>query len=141
MTIIGRDSVVHVDVNTLVKSTQIAGELLAGEALLTASACFIAITDGLVYMAGSASTNIPTIHGYTPRDAAIGQPVTLYQSIRARYANPTTAMTPGAEVFQGAPGVLDDATAAGLAEAIGFAIDAKDVFLSATVINDQTAVS
>lgn len=140
MTIITRATLVSPDTNTLIKAEQIAGDLLAGEVILPVSACFIDLSDGLVYMAGSASTNVPTIHGYAPRGAQINQPVTLYQSMRAQYASGATPMTPGAEVFQGAPGVLDDATAAGLAGAIGFAVTAEDVFLNASVINDQTPV-
>lgn len=141
MTTITRATLVSPDTNTLVKSTQIAGDLLAGETILACAACYISASDGKVYMGGSASTDVPTIHGYTARGAVAGQPVTLYSAIRAQYASPTTPMTPGAPVYMTGEGVLGDAApAAGVTTAIGISVTAEDVFLNALVFNDQTPV-
>lgn len=148
MTVIDRNSFVSPDTNTLIKASQIAGELFAGEPLLAGAPCFIDITDGLIYLSGNLVTGVAAIHGYTARDTGLNQPVTLYKKIRLQYVDVDKfAASPGAPIFLGlAKGTLDDAATGGtntdvLNTAIGFVVTPEDIFLNADNITDQTPVA
>lgn len=142
MTVIEREDTVLVDAFTLNPSLIVAsGDVFAGEELLAAAACFISIADGFVYMSGSDSGSVPTIHGYVARETDVGQPVTLFKRVRARYAAGSTPLVIGSPVYLGPPGVYDTAAVLELPEAVGFAVSVRDIYLHLDEINDQTTVS
>jgi hypothetical protein len=100
---------------------QIASGLIAGAAIDAMAPCYIKQADGLVYMSnGTGSNEAASVHGWCPRAAAVGQPVTLFgQGTRFGYADAT--LTPGAVYFLGATGGRVD-TAATVGDTFGIAI-------------------
>lgn len=147
MAVITRNTVISPDTNTLVKSLQIAGELVAGEALLAGAPCYISISDGKVYMSANALAEIATIHGYPIKAYAAGQQLTLYKTVRLQYINPSYAATVGDPIYLGAnPGELADAaTGAGNDDVfdgpLGIILTAQDILLTAQNITVQVAVN
>lgn len=148
MTLIDRDSLASPDTNTLAKSEQIAGELVAGEVLGVGAACHIDIASGSVFLASNAVAGVAAIHGYSARNVEVNQPVTLYKTMRLRYIDETKYVaTPGAEVFLGlTKGTYDDAAQGGtntdvFQEPVGIILTDRDIFLVADNITDQTPVA
>ena len=132
MALITQAAVVSPDTNSLVKASQVAGELYAGEDLLAAAPCRIDETDGMVYMSdGTAANAAAAVHGFTPRATNSGEAVTLYgPGARFRYAEGT--LTPGDQLFLGATaGRLDDAATIGDSTGIAFAVDTNDIVVAA----------
>lgn len=108
-----------VDTSTAQFAPQVAGDVIAGEAILACAPCYIKAADGLAYMtnATAAGTEATRIAGVSPRAVVAGQAMTLLGiGTRLRYA--ASGLTPGALLYLGATaGRLD--TAATTGDAVG----------------------
>lgn len=128
MALITRDSNASIDPTAAQFAPQIAG-LVAGEDLDQAAPCYIKSSDGKVYMSnGTAAAEAAKVHGFCPRAAKTGQPVTLFGSgSRFRYG---TGLTIGAIYYVGATkGRLDDAATTGDAVGVAYAVTATDIIV------------
>lgn len=106
-------------------------DLYAGEALDAGAPCYIKAADGRVYMSnGTAANEAAKVHGFTPRAATQGEPITLLgPGARFRYG---TGLTPGTRLFLGATaGRFDTAATTGGTAAIAFVVNATDVVVAA----------
>jgi hypothetical protein len=117
------------DTNTASRAPHIAGDMLAGEALLACSPCYIKASDGKVYMcnATAAATETTRLAGFAPRAVVAGQVVELFGlGTRMRYA--ASGLTPGAILFLGATaGRLDTAATTGDAVGVAQAVTDTDI--------------
>jgi hypothetical protein len=113
---------------------QISG-LTAGEALAAFDACVITDAGGVatvVRSTGAAATAAAIVHGYAAQAYVNGaQNVTLYWNVDVRYG---AGLTPGASLFLGADGALDDAATTGGTAPCGHVIDATRVHLMKSVL-------
>ena len=134
MALVTRVAQASMDTSQGMYCPQLTGNLLAGEALDVAAACYIKASDGKVYMSnGTAATEPATFFGFTARACAIGEPVTLF-GLGARYRY-GSGLTIGAKYFVAATaGRLDTAATTGGLVAIARAVTATDiqVILAAT---------
>ena len=128
MTILAKSSTASLDKN---QARQVAaGNLYAGENLDPVSACYIKLSDGLVYMSDGAFNNeAAKFHGFTPQAYKIGEPVTLFGAgSRFKYGS---GMTPGTTLYIAATdyysGVLDTAATTGDTKGVAFAVSATDI--------------
>ena len=122
---------VKVDTVTLIANPGPSGNLRAGEALLAGAPCTIA-SDGDVELSdGTAANAAAAVHGFTVKDYAIGEEVTLAApGTRFRYA---AGMTPGDQLFLGATaGRLDDTATTGDTLGIAYALSATDIVFTNT---------
>src|SRR5215218_8504357 len=114
-----------VDTGTAAHAPHLAGDLVAGEAILLMATCYIKASDGKVYMtnATSAATEATRLAGISPRAVVAGQAMTLVGAgVRFRYA--ASGLTPGAILFLGTTaGRLDTAATTGDAVGAAQAID------------------
>lgn len=105
-------------------------DLIAGEDLEIGDPCYIKASDGKAYKSnGTAANEAAKVHGFSPRAAMAGQPVTLFgQGARFRYG---TGLTPGAPFYLGATaGRLDSAATTGGTRQIAFAVNATDIVVA-----------
>lgn len=121
---------VSFDANTGGNAPQIAGDLLAGEALAANDFCYIKAADGRAWRtnATAAATETTRLAGVTPIPIAVGMPVTLLGlGVCLRYA--LGSLTPGAVYFLSAtaPGGLDTAATTGDAVGVAQAISDTDI--------------
>lgn len=112
---------------------QLAGDLIAGEALDAVAPCYIKNSDGKVYMSnGTAATEPAGFDGFTPKAYSAGEAVTLF-GIGARFSY-STGLTPGAKLFIAATaGRLDTAASIGDAVGIARAVNATDIRVTRAV--------
>lgn len=124
-----RRSDASLDASTGMFAPQLTGAL-AGEDLDAAAPCYVH-SDGLVYMSdGSADDGDARVHGYTPRAAKSGEPITLYgPGARFGYGS---GLTPGAPLYVSTDaGRLADAPSTGGARATAFVFNATDIVVLA----------
>jgi len=110
-------------------ATQIPASLglVAGEALLAAAPCYIKASDGRVFMSnGTAATEPAKTDGFTGRNYAAGEPVTLWgRGVIFEYG---AGLTPGGLLFIGATaGRLDNAATTGDAVGVARVINATHI--------------
>jgi len=109
-------------------SPSIAG-LLAGEALKAVAPCYIK-SDGLVYecLAGSGTAGSMPM-GFTPRQYASGEPVTLFGEGAIFQFN--SSLTIGGKLYisNTSAGMLDTAATLGDKAGVAVAINAKDIIV------------
>lgn len=121
---------VKVDTVTLIANPGPSGNLIAAEALLAGAPCVID-SDGDVSLSdGTAATAPASVHGFSVKDYAIGEQVTLAgPGTRFRYA---AGMTPGDQLFLAATaGRLDDTATTGDTLGIAYAVSATDIVFTA----------
>lgn len=108
-------------------------DLICGEAIDPAAPCYIKGADGLVYMYdGTAVDEKAVLAGFSPRAAAIGQPITLFKS-GARFGY-GTALTPGIKLFGAATkGRLDTAATTGGLVPLAQVVNATDIIVVANI--------
>ena len=126
MALITRAADASMDVSTAQFASQVTG-LYAGEDLDVAAPCYIASSDGKVYMSnGTSADEEAEIVGFTPRAVKSGQAVTLFgKGTRFRYGS---GLTPGDKYYIGATnGRLDAATTTGDAVGVAQAVTATDI--------------
>ncbi len=128
MALITPDTVVNVDMNSIKELPNLAGDLVAGEALLAGAPCRIG-SDGLVYMSNATAADAnANAAGWTVKAYAAGQVVTLYVGAGIRFHYAASGLTPGAILYTGATaGRLDDAATTGDAVGIATVISATDI--------------
>ena len=118
------------DTGTASRAPHIAGDMVAGEALLACAPCYIRASDGKVLMTNAtAADEKARLAGFTPRAVAIGNPVDLFGlGTRMRYA---AGLTPGAIYYLAATaGRLD--TAATIGDAVGVVQAVSDTDIRVT---------
>ena len=126
MATLTRSTSASLDASTGMFAGQITG-LIAGEALSAVAAVYIKTSDGKVYQCdGTANTEPAEFVGFTPRAAAAGEPVTIYNTnARFRYG---TSLSPGAALYVSATaGRLDDAATTGGLLPVAFVINSTDI--------------
>ena len=128
MTIVAKASNPSLDKN---QARQVAaGNLYAGEDLHAVSACYIKLSDGLVYESdGAFSNEAAKFHGFTAQEYKAGEPVTLFGAgTRFKYGS---GMTPGTTLYIAATdyysGVLDDAATTGDSKGTAFVVSPTDI--------------
>ena len=106
--------------------------LMAGEAIAAGDACYIKGSDGKIYKSdGSAADEAAEVHGYAPKAAGIGEPITLVWDCRFRYG---AGMTPGTKLYVSVnAGLLADAPSTGGVAPVGFVVDATRVHLRQSI--------
>jgi hypothetical protein len=80
---------------------------------------------------GTSANEASRIHGFTPRAAAAGEPVTLY-GVGARFGYADSGLTPGAPLYLGTTaGRLDTAATTGGTVPTATALNATDILVVA----------
>lgn len=129
MSLLDRIALARTDTSQAIFASSVP--LIAGEALDAGAPCYIKAADGKVYMSnGTAANEAAKVHGFTPRAATAGEPITLLgPGARFRYG---TALTPGAPYYVAATaGRLDTAATTGGTVKVAFAVDTTDIVVAA----------
>lgn len=127
MAVVTKDSAPSIDTNSAMFAGQIAGDLIAGEAIAVLDACRINAADGRVYRSnGTANDANARFDGFAPKAYVAGQVMTLYNiAVRARYAS---GLTPGQRLYVAATaGALDTAPTVGGQVEVARAINSTDI--------------
>ena len=119
---------VYMDASTGMFAPQITG-LKAGEAILAGAPCYVKAADGLVYNSnGTAANEAAKFDGFTPRAAAVGQPVTLFGVGSRFHYTAAGGLTPGANLYvDTVAGGLNTAATTGGVNPVARAIDDTDI--------------
>lgn len=127
MALVTRASTASMDAGTAMFAAQLAGDLIAGEALDAVAACYIKASDGKVYMSnGTALNEAAKFDGFTPRAYSAGEAVALYAA-PARFSY-GSGLTPGADLYVAATaGRLDTAATTGGVRPVARAYNATDI--------------
>lgn len=115
------------DTNQLKKCPHITG-LMTGEAIDGGAPCYIDSTTGSIFMCdGTAADQKAVIAGWAPRDAILGEPLTLF-GIGARFSYSSGTLTPGQKLYLGTTkGRLDTAATTGDAVGAAQAVNTTDI--------------
>lgn len=133
MSLVSRVPLARLDTSQGLFAPQIP-DLYAGEALDAGAPCYVKASDGKVYMSNGTSANeAARVHGFTPRAATAGEPITLFgPGARFRYG---TTLTPGQPLYVAATaGRLDTAATTGGTVPVAIAVNATDIVVTAQVI-------
>lgn len=126
MALVTKSTLASMDAASGGLAPHLSDNLIAGEALGVADACYIN-ADGMVYRAnGTAANAAARVRGFTPRAIAAGQPVSLFgKGAKFEYAS---GMTPGADLYLATTaGGLDTVATTGGTTPIAFAYDANHI--------------
>lgn len=126
MALVTRNADASMDASTGMFAPQITG-LVCGEDIDAGAACYIAQSDGNVYMFDGTAADVKAVFaGFSPRAAKLGQPITIFGA-GARFSY-STALTPGQKLYGAATkGRLDTAATTGDAVGLAQAINATDI--------------
>lgn len=125
MSLVTRDADASFDASTAGFAGQIS-TLISGEALDPVAPCYIKASDGLVYMSDATANNeAATVHGFTGKAYASGQPVTLLgPGTRFHYGSGLTIGT----LYVGATaGRLDDASTVGDTRGVALVVNTEEI--------------